>query len=284
MTVSWDDLSDVIQAKEEAESSNNLLILDGTNVSFRYLQRHNYANYTDDYIRTVSSLGKSYQAKRIICCFDSGASAYRKSIFPEYKDNRKVERTPEEQERFEKFFGCLSDTIEQLPFEYYKFRGIEADDVIAYFTKNLSHKYEHTWVVSSDRDLFQLLKPNVSIFNLYSRKEITVETLHADTGLTPKQYAFSRMIEGDKGDNIKGIEGIGPKRASDLVTQYGTLDNLLSALPIPGKAKYIKNLNEGADILALNEKLINLLDYNMQAISAVEKSDSIIQTLQRAVE
>lgn len=284
MTVSWDDLSDVIQAKEEAESSNNLLILDGTNVSFRYLQRHNYANYTDDYIRTVSSLGKSYRAKRIICCFDSGASAYRKSIFPEYKDNRKVERTPEDQERFEKFFGCLSDTIEQLPFEYYKFRGIEADDIIAYFTKNLANKYEHTWVVSSDRDLFQLLKPNVSIFNLYSRKEITVETLLADTGLTPKQYAFSRMIEGDKGDNIKGIEGIGPKRASDIVNQYGTIDNLLSSLPIPGKAKYIKNLNDGAETLLLNEKLINLLDYNLDAISAVEKSDSIIETLQRAVE
>lgn len=284
MTVSWDDLSDVVQAKEEAATANNLLLLDGVNIAFRYLQRHNYANYTDDYIRTVASLGKSYQAKRIICCFDSGASVYRKGIFPEYKDNRKIERSEEDQERFEKFFACLSDTIEQLPFEYYKFRGIEADDLIAYFTKNLSQKYTHTWVVSSDRDLFQLLKQNVSIFNLYSRKEITVDTLLNDTGLTPKQYAFSRIIEGDKGDNIRGIEGIGPKRSADLVSQYGTLDNLLSALPIPGKAKYIKNLNEGANTLVLNEKLINLLDYNMSAINAVEKSDSIIETLQKAVQ
>lgn len=284
MTVSWDDLSDVVQAKEEAATANNLLLLDGVNIAFRYLQRHNYANYTDDYIRTVTSLGKSYQAKRIICCFDSGASVYRKGIFPEYKDNRKIERSEEDQERFEKFFSCLSDTIEQLPFEYYKFRGIEADDLIAYFTKNLSQKYTHTWVVSSDRDLFQLLKQNVSIFNLYSRKEITVDTLLNDTGLTPKQYAFSRIIEGDKGDNIRGIEGIGPKRSADLVSQYGTLDNLLSALPIPGKAKYIKNLNEGANTLVLNEKLINLLDYNMSAINAVEKSDSIIETLQKAVQ
>jgi 5'-3' exonuclease len=284
MTVSWDDLSDVVQAKEEAATANNLLLLDGVNIAFRYLQRHNYANYTDDYIRTVTSLGKSYQAKRIICCFDSGASVYRKGIFPEYKDNRKIERSEEDQERFEKFFACLSDTIEQLPFEYYKFRGIEADDLIAYFTKNLSQKYTHTWVVSSDRDLFQLLKQNVSIFNLYSRKEITVDTLLNDTGLTPKQYAFSRIIEGDKGDNIRGIEGIGPKRSADLVSQYGTLDNLLSALPIPGKAKYIKNLNEGANTLVLNEKLINLLDYNMSAINAVEKSDSIIETLQKAVQ
>jgi 5'-3' exonuclease len=283
MTVSWDDLSDVVQAKEEAATANNLLILDGINIAFRYLQRHNYANYTDDYIKTVGSLGKSYQAKRIICCFDSGASAYRKSIFPEYKDNRKIERSEEEQERFEKFFGCLSETIEQLPYEYYKFRGIEADDIIAYLTKNLASKYNHTWIVSSDRDLFQLLKPNVSIFNLYSRKEITIDTLQADTGLTPKEYAFSRMIEGDKGDNIKGIEGIGPKRAADLVGQYKTLDNLIKSLPIPGKAKYIKNLNEGAETLIINEKLINLLDYNLDAISAVEKSDSVLETLQKAI-
>ena len=284
MTVSWDDLSDLVQAREEADSSNNLLILDGVNVAFRYLQRNNYANYTDDYIRTITSLGKSYKAKRIICCYDSGASAYRKAIFPEYKDNRKVERTPEEQERFTKFFDCLNATIEQLPFEYFKFRGVEADDLIAFFTKNLSQKYEHTWIVSSDRDLFQLLKSNVSIFNLYSRKEITVDSLLNDTGMSPREYAFSRIIEGDKGDNINGIDGIGPKRAADLVSQYQTLDNLISALPIPGKAKYIKNLNDGVEKLIRNEKLINLLDYNKMVIESAEKSDNIYETLQKAIQ
>jgi 5'-3' exonuclease len=283
MSVSWDDLSDLVQAKEQDQAADNLLLIDGVNLAFRYLQRKNYDDFRDDYIRTVTSLGKSYSAKRIICCFDSGASAYRKAIFPEYKDNRKVERTQEEQDRFTAFFNSLNDTIDSLPCEHFKFKGIEADDVIAYFTKNLSKKYTHTWVVSSDRDLYQLLKEDVSIFNIYSKKEITVDSLLEDKGMTPREYAFSRMIEGDTGDNIRGIDGIGPKRAAELVKEFKTLDNLLNSLPIKGKAKYIQNLNAGADILVRNEKLINLNAYINEVMSSVEKRDTVIELLENAL-
>lgn len=283
MSIGWDDLSDLVQAKEQDLKQTNVLLVDGVNLAFRYLQRKNYDNFTDDYIRTVTSLGKSYSAKRIICCYDSGASAYRKAMFPEYKDNRKIERTEEEQERFTAFFNCLNDTIDALPYEHFKFKGIEADDLIAYFVKHLHTKYDNLWIISSDRDLFQLLKPNVHIFNMYSKKEITVESLLESTGLTPKEYAFSRIIEGDSGDNIKGIEGIGPKRAAALVKEYKTLDDLLNALPIPGKSKYIQNLNAGMNILIRNEKLINLITYNTDAITCVEKKESVLELLEKAI-
>jgi 5'-3' exonuclease len=283
MSVSWDDLSDLVQAKEQDKNADNLLLIDGVNLAFRYLQRKNFDSFTEDYIRTVSSLGKSYQAKRIVCCFDSGASAYRKAIFPEYKDNRKVERTQEEQERFTAFFNCLSETVDALPFEHFKFKGIEADDLIAFFVKNLASKHEHVWVVSSDRDLYQLLRENVSIFNMYSRKEITLQSLLETTGMTPSEYAFSRIIEGDTGDNIRGIDGIGPKRAAELVREYKSLPNLLKALPIKSKAKYIQNLNAGADVLVRNEKLINLLAYNADVLASVEKRDLVLELLEGAI-
>jgi 5'-3' exonuclease len=283
MSVSWDDLSDLVEARKLDNDADNLLLLDGVNLAFRYLQRKNFDNYVDDYIRTVTSLAKSYQAKRVICCFDSGASAYRKSIFPQYKDNRKVERTVEEQERFTAFFNCLNEVVDALPYEHFKFKGIEADDLIAYLVKNLSPKFTHTWVVSSDRDLYQLLREDVSIFNMYSRKEITINTLFEDTGMTPKEYAMSRMIEGDSGDNIRGIEGIGPKRAQALVKEYKTLDNLLASLPIAGKAKYIQNLNNGRETLLLNEQLINLVAHNKAAISASEKADAVLELLEKAI-
>jgi len=283
MSVSWDDLSDILIAKEEDQTNNNLVLIDGVNLAFRYLQRANYASYSDDYIRTVTSLGKSYKAKRVICCFDSGASTYRKNIFPEYKDNRKVERTQEEQDRFTAFFNCLNETIDQLPVEHFKFKGIEADDTIAYFTKHLAPKYDHTWVISSDRDLFQLLRSNVSIFNIYSRKEISEASLLETHELTPKEYAFSRMIEGDTGDNIRGIDGIGPKRAAALVKEYKTLDNLISNLPIKGKAKYIQNLNAGIDTLLLNEKLINLVNYNKHIIDTSDNSENTNAILAKAL-
>jgi len=283
MSTNWDDLAELTQAKVIAEMSNNLLLIDGVNLAFRYLQRKNYNNYTDDYIRTITSLGKSYGAKRIICCFDAGASAYRKAMFPEYKQNRKIERSEEEQERFTEFFNCLSDTIDALPFEHYKFKGIEADDIIAYFTKYLSPKYEHTWIVSSDRDLYQLLKANISIFNMYSRKEIDIDYLDTEFGLSPREYSHARMIEGDAGDGITGVDGIGPKRSIALIKEHKTIQDLISKLPLPGKAKYIKNLNNSIDILQRNEKLINLLDYIEDVISSVEKQDLIEEMLSKAL-
>lgn len=283
MSVSWDDLSDIVEAKQVEQHSNNLILIDSTNLAFRYLQRKNFDSYADDYIKTVTSLGKSYQAKRIVCCFDSGASAFRRALYPQYKENRKVERTPEEQERFTAFFNCLNEVIDELPYEHFKFKGIEADDLIAYFVRHLSPKYDHTWIISSDRDLYQLLRDDVSIFNIYSRKEITVNSLLEDVGLSPKEYAMSRIIEGDSGDNIKGIEGIGPKRAQALVKEYKTLDNLLNSLPLAGKSKYIQNLNNGRETLTLNEQLINLIAHNKAAISASEKSDAVLELLEKAL-
>ncbi len=283
MSTQWNDLAELVSVKEMKEQTNNLLLVDGVNLAFRYIQRKNYNNYTDDYIRTVTSLGNSYGARRIICCFDSGASAYRKQLFPEYKQNRKVERTEEEQERFTQFFNCLTDTIDALPFEHYKFKGIEADDIIAYFTKNLSDKYDHTWIISSDRDLFQLMKHNISIFNMYSRKEITKDSLLEAHGVSPREYSYARMIEGDTGDGINGVEGIGPKRSIALIKEYKNIDNLISSLPLKGGAKYIKNLNNSVEILKRNEKLINLLDYTSEVICSVEKSDLIKDMLNTAL-
>jgi 5'-3' exonuclease len=90
---------------------------------------------------------------------------------------------------------------------------------------------------------------------------------------------LSRIIEGDKSDNIIGIEGIGPKRAQTLAREYKNLDALLSALPLKGRSKYISNLNAGVDTLIKNEQLINLKRYNMQAILAGKEGEDPLSIL-----
>jgi len=277
MTKSWNDLADL--QEPDYSTYNNLLIIDANNLSYRWLQRPNYDSFGDDFIRTIQSLSKSYEAQRTIVCFDFGKSYYRMDMHDEYKGTRKKPQDEEEIKKYEDFFAVLNSLPDELDEEVLKFRGVEADDILAWITQNISNRYDHTWIVSSDRDLYQLIDDNISIFNIFSRKEVTIQTLEDDFEITPSQYMLSRIIEGDKSDNILGIEGIGPKRAQTLAKEYGTLDNLLEALPIKGRSKYIQNLNAGKDQLIRNEKLINLKQYCVDAICAGKEGNEPLTRL-----
>lgn len=278
-TKSWNDLAALEQTTAES-SGNNLLIIDGNNLSYRYIRRANYNNYAADYLRTVISLGKSYEACKTIVAFDFGKSYYRKDMYEDYKGNRSDDDlTEEEKQKKQEFFDVLNNLPEQLPCDVVKHRGVEADDIIAYLTEKYKDQYDHIWVISSDKDLIQLVDHNVSIFNIFSRKEITIDSLQETLEITPSEFMLSRIIEGDSGDNIFGIEGIGPKRAQALAKQYKTLDSLLAALPIKGRAQYIQNLNAGKDRLIRNENLINLKRYHKEAIAAGKDGNDPFETL-----
>ena len=99
--------------------------------------------------------------------------------------------------------------------------------------------------------------------------------------IEPSEFMLSRIIEGDKSDNIIGIEGIGPKRAQTLAKEQKTLSNLLEALPIKGRAKYIQNLNAGVETLIRNEKLINLKKYCEDAIVSGKEGEEPLAELKR---
>ena len=279
MTKSWNDLADL--QSPDYEAYNNLLLIDANNLSYRWLQRPNYSSFGADFIRTIQSLSKSYEAKRTIVCFDFGKSYYRMDMLDDYKGTRKKPQDEEEVKKYEEFFAVLNDLPDQLDEEVLKFRGVEADDILAYMVKKYEQKedYDHIWIVSSDRDLYQLVSQKTSIFNIFGRREITDETMNTDMDISPALYLLSRYIEGDKSDNILGIEGIGPKRAQALAKEYETLPNLLDALPIKGRAKYIQNLNAGKETLIRNEKLINLRRYCEEAICAGKYGDEPLETL-----
>ena len=279
MTKSWNDLADL--QEPDYSAYNNLLIIDANNLSYRWLQRPNYANFGPDFIRTIQSLSKSYEAARTIVCFDFGKSYYRMDMHEDYKGTRKKPQDEDEIKKYEEFFAVLNDLPDQLDEEVLKFRGVEADDILAWITQNVSDRYDHTWIVSSDRDLYQLVDDSISIFNIFGRREVTKESLRDDFDVSPSEYMLSRIIEGDKSDNILGIEGIGPKRAQTLAREYKTLDALLDALPIKGKSKYIQNLNTGRDTLIRNEQLINLKRYCVEAITAGKLGEEPLAELQR---
>jgi DNA polymerase-1 len=200
-------------------------------------------------------------------------------LLDSYKGNRIKPQEEEEQKHYEEFFACLNDIPNMLPYQTLKFRGLEADDIITFLTQNISPNYEHTWIVTSDRDMYQLLSDKVSIFNIFSKKEIDIAYFLETYSLVPEEYLFSRILEGDKSDNIIGVEGVGPKRAQQLAKEYKTLDNLLKALPLKGKSKYISNLNSSKEKLLINEQLISLKKYNQKVIDCSKDGKEVWNVL-----
>ena len=245
----------------------NLLIVDGLNVAFRW-KHQNILDFKYDYVRTIESLAKSYKAGTIIVCADGGSS-YRKDIYPEYKANRKeryADQTAQEEKEFEMFMAEFQDTLTLIKEKYpvFHFKGVEADDIAAYITKEIN--YDECWLISSDKDWDLLINDKVSRFSTVTRKETTIHNWDEHYDFEIEDYITFKCLTGDKGDNVPGIPGVGPKRAVQLMEQYGTVFDIYDACPLEGKYKYIEAVNENAEQLLTNVELMDLNTYSEDAI------------------
>ncbi len=249
-------------------SEDRVLVLDALNLGFRW-KHQNRSDFSEDYIKTVHSLARSYNCGKIIIASDKGNSTYRKNLYPEYKQSRKEryeKQTEEEKLAFERFYEemeytlrCLEETCIVLRYD-----GVEADDIAGYLSVNL--EAEHIWLVSSDRDWDLLIKDNVSRFSYVNRKETTAENWSESHDFIVEDYISIKCLTGDSGDNIPGIPGIGPKRANDLVKKYGTLFDIYDACPIDSRYKFIHSLNDHKERLLLNFEIMDLLAFCNEAI------------------
>ena len=249
--------------------NTNLLVVDGLNLAFRY-KHAGKKQFAADYINTVKSLAKSYEARTVVVLGDGGSS-YREDIFPEYKANRKELRekqTEKEEQDFKEFLDEFNKTFDLLEESFYTFRfkGVEADDIAAYLTKLLLKEYNHIWLISSDKDWDLLINNTVSRFSYVTRKEITLENWNTHYNYLPEDHISIKVLMGDKGDNIPGVNGVGIKRAETLVKSYGDGYDIYSSLPINSRYKYIQNLNDFGDQLLLNYQLMDLVSYCEDAI------------------
>jgi len=241
-----------------------LLIVDGLNLAFRW-KHQKKEFYKQEYVRTVESLAKSYNCGEIVVLGDGG-SDYRKSIDPEYKANRKErykDQTEEERVEFENFLGEFQKTMEALTAKGYltiKYKGVEADDIAAVICLAREElKLDEIWLVSSDKDWDLLITENISRFSTVTRKETTIGNWDEHYDFDPEYYLTFKCLTGDKGDNVLGDSGIGPKRAAGIIEDYGDVFDIMTTLPIESRYKFMQNLNEfGAESLETNIELMDL--------------------------
>ncbi|AKY02251.1 flap endonuclease [Vibrio phage vB_VorS-PVo5] len=253
---------------------NNLLIVDGLNLAFRYKHRGT-SDFAADYVKTINSLAKSYHAREIVVLVDYKGSWYRKDLHPKYKFDRKAkfaDQTEEEKLAAEQFFEDFNKAVElcECNFTVVKLEGVEADDTAAYFVEEFENddEFDHIWLISTDKDWDELLGDKVSRFSYTTRKEYTMDNFYEYHQCdTPDEYTSIKAIMGDPGDSVYGVGGIGAKRAYNLVRQYGDALTLATLLPIEGKQKYIQELNKSEEKLILNTQLVDLRSFHKEAIA-----------------
>jgi 5'-3' exonuclease len=267
--------------------NGNLLIVDGLNVAFRW-KHQGKLKYKTEYVRTVESLAKSYNCGEIVILGDGG-SHKRKELYPLYKANRKeryADQTPEEAAEFEQFMAEFANTLKMLEKSGHltlRYHGVEADDIAALICSKREHLgLENIWLISSDKDWDLLIDENISRFSTVTRKETTLENWDEHYDFDPEYFLTFKCLTGDKGDNVPGVNGIGPKRATGLIQEYGDIFDIMASLPIDSRYKHMQNLNEfGSEQLSLNIELMDL-SYDVDA-QVLGNSEEIINNVEEYI-
>jgi 5'-3' exonuclease len=268
----------------ETTDGSNLMIVDGLNLAFRF-KHANKKEFSVEYFNLIRSLQKSYDASKVFILGDGG-SYYRKNIYPKYKANReelKAKQTEEEANEFQEYLVEFQKSLALLQTKGYStllFKGVEADDIAAYLTKKLKSKFNHVWLISSDKDWDLLIDENVSRFSYRTRKEVTNDNWYDHYLYERKEYISIKALMGDKGDNVPGVDGIGEKRAYTILKEFGpsALD-IYDSIPLDKPYKYVQNLNDFKEQLLVNYKLMDLLTFCDDAIGSenIKIIDSITE-------
>lgn len=189
----------------------------------------------------------------LVCAFDSPGEGRRNEIYSEYKANR--DEMPED---LRPQIPLLKEMLAGFRIPAIEFPSWEADDVIATLATKAVEADLDVVVVSSDKDIRQLLSPRVRLFNCRKNEFLDEAKLLEDWGVRPDQVIDYQSLVGDSVDNVPGVPKVGPKTARDLIAQFGTLDEILSnADKVKGKVLQ-KNLVEYADLARLSRELVRL--------------------------
>jgi len=204
------------------------------------------------FCRDMVYLRDEVKPTSLICVFDKEGPTFRDAIDPEYKANRSP--MPDD---LRLQIPLICQTLEAMRVPVLAIGGVEADDVIATLALKAAAKGMEVFLCTSDKDYRQLITDQVKMFNIRKQSVMGRAELLADWGVTPEQVIDYQTLVGDSVDNVKGVPGIGPKTATQLLQQYGTIENLYQHLDeIKGKKR--ENLEGAKERLPTTRELVRL--------------------------
>ncbi|EFL88454.1 DNA polymerase I [Ahrensia sp. R2A130] len=187
--------------------------------------------------------------------FDYSSTTFRNELYPEYKANRS-----EPPEDLRPQFALIRQATRAFDVPCIETEGFEADDIIATYAKLATEAGADTTIVSSDKDLMQLINPQVVMYDTMKDIVVDEEGVFAKFGVDPSKMIDLQALAGDSTDNIPGVPGIGPKTAAQLLDEYGTLEELLERAGEIKQNKRRENMIEHADLARISKQLVTLRD------------------------
>ncbi|MGZ8459197.1 MAG: DNA polymerase I [Candidatus Deferrimicrobiaceae bacterium] len=242
----------------------SLYLIDGHNVLYRTffgLPRLSAPDGTPTNVvlgtaRILLKILREEKPAAIAAVFDSPGPTPRHELFPEYKANRL--KVPEE---LLAQIPVVKEVIDALGVPRIEVPGAEADDIIGTLARVAEERGVEVVIISSDKDLYQLVSQKVRIRDGLKERTVGEEEVRETFGVDPGQVAELLALAGDPSDNVPGVPGIGEKTASDLIREFGTVENLLAHTgTLKGKQK--ERIEKNAEIARLCRRL-TVIDRNV---------------------
>ncbi|WP_439544495.1 DNA polymerase I [Hyphomicrobium sp.] len=187
--------------------------------------------------------------------FDASEKTFRNEIYQAYKAHR-----PPAPEELVPQFPLIREAVRAFNVACLEQLGYEADDLIATYAKHVVDAGGSVTIVSSDKDLMQLVRPGVVMFDGMKNKKIGPDEVFEKFGVKPEKVVDVQALAGDSTDNVPGVPGIGVKTAAELITEYGDLDSLLAAAGSIKQPKRREKLIEFAEQARISRDLVRLME------------------------
>ena len=246
---------------EPQPAAPHLILIDGSGFIFRAYHAlppmsrpdGTPVNAVFGFSNMLSRLLKDHVGTHFAVIFDAGRTTFRNRLYEKYKATR-----PELPEDLRPQFALVRDATRAFGVPAIELDDWEADDLIASYACAAVAAGGRATIVSSDKDLMQLLRPGIDMLDPMKQKPIGLAEVMEKFGVPPEKLIDAQALIGDSVDNVPGVPGIGPKTAAQLIQEYGDLDAILAAAPAMKPSRRRDLLIEHADLARISRQLVTL--------------------------
>ena len=205
--------------------------------------------------KLIGELNKAEAPTHLAVVLDHGATSFRNAMYEDYKAHR-----PPPPEDLVPQFPLIRDAVRAFSVPCIEEEGFEADDIIASYALAARREGFDVTIVSSDKDLMQLIGPGIDMLDTMKNARIGREEVIEKFGVPPEQVGDVLALMGDAVDNVPGVRGVGPKTAAELIQAYGDVEGVLANADAIKRPKLRESLIAEADAARLSRELVRLKD------------------------